>query len=170
MKTVLDTARIRMREWTRSDLDSLATMVADEDQMRFYPRTKTRAEASAWIERNLSLYQEYGFGFWFMEPRDSGDFLGYCGIRPWSLDGMNGIEMGWHTRKAFWNRGFATEAAAACRDLAFSRFGLPRLLGEIDPANLASVCVAEKIGMRPERTATRDGYPCTIYSIQQTGG
>jgi hypothetical protein len=42
-------------------------MVADEDQMRFYPRPKTRDEASAWISRNLVLYKEYGFGFWFIE-------------------------------------------------------------------------------------------------------
>jgi hypothetical protein len=92
-------------------------MVADEDQMGFYPRPKTRDGAAAWIERNLTLYQAHGFGFWLMESTHGGEFLGYCGIRPLSIDTASEIEMGWHIRKEFWSHGLATEAASACRDL-----------------------------------------------------
>ena len=56
-----------MREFSQDDLDDLAAMVADEDQMTFYPRPKTRDEASAWISRNIAVYEEHGFGFWFIE-------------------------------------------------------------------------------------------------------
>ena len=51
-------------------------MVADEEQMRFYPRPKTREEASAWISRNLALYEERGFGFWLIAARGTSEFLG----------------------------------------------------------------------------------------------
>lgn len=169
MKTVLQTARISMREWSRADLDRLATMVGDQDQMRLYPRPKTRSEALAWIDRNRALHEEHGFCFWLMESIKEAEFLGYCGIRPWSLAGADEIEIGWHTRKEFWNRGFATEAANACRDLAFSRFDLGRLIGEIDPANSASRRVAEKIGMRPERKVVRDGYSFIIFAVERAG-
>lgn len=167
MTTIVDTTRMRLREFTESDLDDLATMVTDEDQMPFYPRPKTRAEALAWINRNLTLYHHHAFGFWFMESVGDSDFLGYCGIRPLVLDGAEETEIGWHTRKDFWNRGLATEAAMACRDLAFTRFDIPRLVATIDPTNAPSIRVADKIGMRLEKEAVLDGWPCVIYSLER---
>jgi RimJ/RimL family protein N-acetyltransferase len=111
MMPILETQRLKLREFSQDDLDDLAAMVADEDQMRFYPRPKTRDEASAWISRNLALSKKYGFGFWFIESLPSSDFLGYCGIRPLALDGASELEIGWHTMKTTWNQGIATEAA-----------------------------------------------------------
>lgn len=166
MATILETTRIRLREFTERDLDTLATMVTDEGQMRFYPRPKTRDEASAWIRRNVRFYQEHGFGFWLMESTTTADFLGYCGIR--RHDELHDIEMGWHTMKTYWNQGFATEAALASRDLAFSRFALERLIGVVDPKNVASIRVAEKIGMRPERKTVLEGDAWIIYAIHRS--
>jgi RimJ/RimL family protein N-acetyltransferase len=165
MMTILQTPRTRLREFTEGDLDTLADMVADEEQMRFYPRPKTRGEASDWIKRNISLYEQHGFGFWFIESVATGDFVGYCGLRP--HEELPDIEIGWHTNKKYWNQGLATEAAHACRDLAFDRFALDRLIGIVDPDNVASVRVAEKIGMRAERAATFDGYRCIVYAVER---
>lgn len=76
MTSILETRRLRLREFRPDDLDELAAMVADEEQMRFYPGPRTRDEACAWIGRNLSLYEERGFGFWLMESRRTSEFLG----------------------------------------------------------------------------------------------
>jgi RimJ/RimL family protein N-acetyltransferase len=161
---VAETQELRLREFCRDDLDVLAAMVADEEQMTFYPRPKTRDEAAAWIGGNLELYERYGYGFWLVESRATAVFLGYCGIRPLELDGADEIEIGWHTHKSTWNRGVATEAAAVVRDLAFRRFGVARLVAIIHPDHVASRRVAEKIGMSAERRATvEDGYPAVIY-------
>jgi RimJ/RimL family protein N-acetyltransferase len=142
-------------------------MVADPDQMTFYPRPKTRSEAAAWIGRNLALYAQHGFGIWRVEPRRGADFVGYCGIRPLDLDGDGEIEIGWHMHKRFWNRGLATEAAAAARDLAFGRFDVQRLVAVIHPDHVASRRVAERIAMRPERATVLDeDYPALIYAIE----
>jgi RimJ/RimL family protein N-acetyltransferase len=167
MTPILETQRFRLREFDQDDLDDLAAMVADEDQMRFYPRPKTRDEASAWISRNLSLYEEYGFGFWFIESLPTSGFLGYCGIRPLALEGAPEIEIGWHTRKTAWNQGIATEAAAAARDLAVRRFALSRLVAIIHPDHIASRRVAEKIGMHEEKTTILDDYPAVIYTTER---
>jgi RimJ/RimL family protein N-acetyltransferase len=166
MTTIVETTRMRLREFSEADLGNLTVMVTDQDQMRFYPRPKTRDEALAWIHRNLALYDEHGFGFWLIELSESGDFLGYCGIRPLSIDGADEIEMGWHTKKTSWNQGIATEAAIATRDIAFSRFALSRLVAVIHPGHLASRSVAEKIGMHAEKTTVLDDNPCVIYTIQ----
>lgn len=168
MTPILETQRFRLREFDQDDLDDLAAMVADEDQMRFYPRPKTRDEASAWISRNLSLYEEYGFGFWLIESLPTSGFLGYCGIRPLALEGASEIEIGWHTKKTSWNQGVATEAATAAWDLASRRFALSRLVAIIHPDHIASRRVAEKIGMHEERTTILDDdYPAVIYTTER---
>ena len=166
LKAVLETSRIRLRPFTTRDLNVVAEMVEDEEQMRFYPRPRTRDEASAWIDRNLSLYEEHGYGIWFIESFETSEFLGYSGVRPIAVEGVDETEIGWHTRKKFWGQGFATEAAGACRDLAFERLGAQRLIALIDPTNAASVRVAEKIGMQPEREAVVDDYACVIYVVE----
>jgi len=163
MTAILETRRLKLREFQRDDLDELAAMVADEEQMRFYPGPRTRDEAWAWIGRNLSLYEEPGFGFWLVESRPTSEFLGYCGIRPLVLEGASTTEIGWHTKKTSWNRGIATEAAAGVRDLAFARFAQTRLVALIHPDHLASRRVAEKIGMREEAAIVFDGDPYMTY-------
>ena len=166
MTMVLETQRMRLREYTRGDLETLAAMVGDEEQMRYYPRPKTRDEASAWIDRNVSLYEERGFGFWFMEAITTGEFLGYCGIRPHET--LPDIEMGWHTNKRFWGQGLATEAAKASRALAFDRFDIPRLIAIVHPQHIASRRVAENLGMHPDRKTILDDYPCIVYAIERS--
>ena len=166
MTTLVETDRLQLREFGAHDLDELAAMVADEEQMTFYPRPKSREEAAAWISWNLALYEERGFGSWLVASRATSQFLGYCGIRPLTLHGASEIEIAWHTKKTSWNHGIATEAAAATRDLGFARFRLRRLIAVIHPAHLASRRVAEKIGMEPERTTIVDeDYPAVIYAI-----
>ena len=167
LKAVLQTSRTRLRPFTAQDLDVVAAMVEDEEQMRFYPRPRTRDEASAWIDRNLSLYEKHGYGMWFIESLETSEFLGYCGVRPIRIEGVEETEIGWHTRKKVWGQGVATEVARGCRDLAFSQLGAERLIALIDPTNVASVRVAEKTGMRPEREAVVDDYACVIYAVER---
>lgn len=167
MTTLLRTGRLALREFTESDLDALATMMADHDQMSLYPRPRTRDETLDWLRHNLRLYEERGFGFWLMEGVERKEFRGYCGIRPVRIDGIEEIEMGWHTKKHFWGQGLATEAATACRDLAFTRFDIPRLVATIDRDNPPSISVASKIGMRREKEAVIDGWSCIVYSVDR---
>ena len=78
------------------------------------------------------------------------------------------VELGWHTRRTFWNRGIATEAATAARDLAFRCFGLSRLVAVIHPDHIASRRVAENIGMHDEKTTViDDDYPAVIYATKR---
>jgi ribosomal-protein-alanine N-acetyltransferase len=168
MTEVLETCRLRLREFRRDDLDKLAAMVADEGQMRFYAQPRTRDEASAWIGRNLSLYEEHGFGFWLIESRPTSAFLGYCGIRPLLLENEPWTEIGWHTKKTSWNQGIATEAATAVSGHAVARFGRTRLIALIHPEHFASRRVAEKIGMREKGAILYDDDPYVTY-VSESG-
>jgi RimJ/RimL family protein N-acetyltransferase len=165
MTTILETPRLRLREYTHGDLDDLAAMFADDELMRYYSHPKSRDESLAWIEWNLELYEQRGFGLWVMESLETSEFVGDCGLTPQTIDGATDIEVGWHTRREYWNQGLATEAASACRDHAFGDLGLQRLISIIHPDNIASRRVAEKLGMEVERSVPNDSSPKVIYAM-----
>jgi RimJ/RimL family protein N-acetyltransferase len=159
--------RLRLREFRDDDLDVLAAMVGDVEQMTFYPRPKTREEAAAWIRLNTGLYATRGFGTWLIETLPGRRFAGYCGIRPLELDQVSEIEIGWHVHKHFWKQGIATDAAALVCDAAATRFGLERLVALVHPDHTASRRVAENVGMRRERmTVLEADYPAIVYAAE----
>lgn len=161
---VLTTPRLILREMTGADLDNLAALFGDEEVMRYYPKPMTRDEARSWIEWNQRLYRRHGFGLWAMALRDSGEFAGDCGLTPQYVDGIREIEVGYHVRTSLQGQGYATEAAAAARDFARDTLFLTRLIAIINPANVPSQRVAEKIGLRPEKHATVFGSDQLIYA------
>jgi RimJ/RimL family protein N-acetyltransferase len=160
-----ETPRLRLRRLRSSDLDAVAAMVADPEQMRFYPRPKRRREVGEWLAWNLALYDEGGFGTWYLESAPDGAFTGYCGIRPLLLDGQREVELAWHVKKTHWNHGLATEAASMAVGLGFGAFGLSRLVAIIHPDNGASLRVAQKLGMAEERRLPHDGEPIVVHAI-----
>lgn len=132
---------------TRDDLGPMAELLSDPRVMAYYPAPKTRAEAAAWIAWNEDNYARHGYGLWIVETH-AGEFLGDCGLTWQRLGDEVKLEVGYHMRSDRQGQGYATEAAAACRDLARDSLGASELVAIIDPDNTASRRVAEKIGMR----------------------
>jgi RimJ/RimL family protein N-acetyltransferase len=165
----LETERLILRELGDGDLDHLVALLGDPDVMRFYPHPKTREEARGWLDWNLGLYAERGHGLWAMVLKDTGEFVGECGLTPQPVDGSEEIEIGWHVRKDLWRKGFASEAATACLRYGFDQMGLDRIVSIIAPANVASHGVATKIGMTLDRTSVweKSGLPEHIFVIKR---
>ncbi len=162
--SVLTTDRLALREMVDGDLDSIATLLGDEDVMRYYPRPKTRGEARGWIAWNRSLYRQHGFGLWIMTLIAGGGFVGECGLTIQRVDNVNEVEVGYHVMPEYQHRGYAVEAAAACLRVAGERFGIDRVIAVINPDNLPSRRVAERIGLRPEKHSTMYGHDRLIYT------
>jgi RimJ/RimL family protein N-acetyltransferase len=161
---VLRTQRLILREMTDDDLDDIARLLGDPEVMRYYPRPKTRAEAKGWIGWNRSLYQQHGFGLWIMTLADTGEFVGECGLTIQVVDATEEVEVGYHLLPAFQRRGYATEAASACRRAALDTFGADRVIAVINPDNRPSQLVAERIGLRVEKHAQLYGADRVIYA------
>jgi RimJ/RimL family protein N-acetyltransferase len=150
---------------TEDDLDDMAALLGDPDVMRYYPRPKTREESLGWIDWNRRNYRDEGFGLWLVTLRDTGEFVGDCGLTPQEIGGVTDVEVGYHVRAGLQGNGYATEAAAACRDHARDVLGVRRLIAIIRPANRPSQRVAEKIGLPFEREAvSRSGLPVRIHA------
>lgn len=150
--TVLETDRMWLREMTHDDVEPLLGIFGDPQAMAYYPGTKDRAEAHAWVRWVRDSYARHGFGLWVAERKPVGEFAGQCGIMLQEIDnGTVEHEIGYLFLRRLWNQGLATEAARAVRDHAFGPLGLPRVVSLITPANRPSRRVAEKIGMTLER-------------------
>ena len=154
-----------LRRLEMSDVDALMGIFSDPKAMRYYPGTKSRSEAEEWVAWNLDSYRERGFGLWGAILKDSGEFVGQCGLVAQEVDGRGEIEIGYLFLRRFWARGLATEAARACRDYGFSTLGYDRLVSLIDPSNLASRRVADKVGMRLEKHTHKWGKRICVYAI-----
>ncbi len=159
------TQRLTFREMTADDIDDMAALLGDSDVMRYYPRPKDREEALAWIEWNQRLYRDNGFGLWLITLRATGEFVGDCGLTPQDVEETTDIEIGYHVRAELQGRGYATEAAAACRDYARNVLNLDRLITIIAPDNVPSQRVAIKLGLTLEReAATKSGSQVRVYA------
>jgi RimJ/RimL family protein N-acetyltransferase len=160
------TTRLEFREMTLADLDDLASLLGDPEVMWVYPEPYSRDEARTWIDHNRRTYRDVGFGLWLLTLRDTGEFVGECGLTPQMVEGTAEVEVGYHIRTKFQGQGLATEAAGACRDFARTVAGLPRLVALIDHRNLASQRVAAKIGLTFEREAVVPTKVLGVWSAQ----
>jgi ribosomal-protein-alanine N-acetyltransferase len=168
---ILETIRLRLREFTIEDADALALVLSDPETMRYYPAPCDRAGVEQWIERNRRRYQQDGVGLWAMELKRTQDvkteeMIGDCGIVRQHVKGERRYEIGYHLRRDFWGQGLATEAAIACRDWAFAHLKTERLISLIRPENLPSRRVAERTGMTVWEQVNWGGLPHCVYSIE----
>ncbi len=164
---VLETERMVLRRMGMSDVDDLMGIFSDPEAMSYYPGTKSRSEAEAWVRNQLDRYRDHGIGLWAAILKDSGEFAGQCGLTMQEVEGREEVEIGYLFLRKYWNRGLATEAAQACRDHGFA-LGYDRLVSLIDPGNLASLRVAEKVGMTLEKEVEKWGKRICVYSIDRT--
>ena len=140
----------------------------DPAVMRFSYGIKTREGVQAWLRQCLERYQNWGFGPYAVVEQSSHNVIGYYGLCFFpNLDGQAEVEIGYRLRRSAWCKGYATEAATAVRDYAFAVLGMKRLIALIDPSNIASIRVAEKIGMRYEKEIMLEGYdhPDHVYVL-----
>ena len=84
---VLETERMTLRQMTLTDVDDLLGIFSDSEAMRFYPGTKDRAEAEAWVRWNVGMYEKHGHGLWIAALKGTGQFAGQCGLVVQELEG-----------------------------------------------------------------------------------
>jgi len=146
-RVVLETERLRLRLLTLADVDRVLSIFSDPVAMKHFASTRDRAMTIASIERNLARYEADGYGFWACLRKDDGEYLGNCGLLKQEVNGRHYVEVGYHFLRKHWGRGYASEAAIACRDHAFIALGVDEVISLIVAANESSICVARRNGM-----------------------
>jgi [ribosomal protein S5]-alanine N-acetyltransferase len=162
---ILQTARLRLRELTSADLDFVASMMGDVEVSRHYGRRFTRSQAKVWLDHQLQRYREDGHGLWLVIDRMIGTPIGQVGLMLQELGDQELPEVGWLLHRPFWGFGYATEAASATRDAAFTRWHYAAVISLIRPENFRSRKVAERIGMRPGRVVEFQGFKHIVFHV-----
>lgn len=172
---IAETSRLILRQFRLDDLEAMNAVYRDAEVMRYGDGVQSPARVRAWIGDWIEKYYlQWGFGMWAVMEKKTAVVIGYCGLSQFPGRCAEGeTEIGFRLARRHWGCGFATESAMAVRDHAFAELRLPCLIALIAPANVASIRVAEKIGMRYEREAMLAGYdhPDEVYSVNRvTGG
>ena len=155
-RVILETDRLQLREMGMSDLAALSVMLQDEKVMYAYNGAFNDEETVAWMQKQLRRYGEYGFGLWGMFDRVSDEMIGQCGITMQEYKAMLVPEIGYLLAYEHWHKGYATEAAMACREYGFEKLHFDALYSIIRDTNVASQNVALRNGMKPVDTIVKN--------------
>jgi len=164
----LVTERLLLRRLELSDFDAYAAICADPEVRRYLGDGRPLERPAAWREMAFLLghWELRGFGQWAVVKRDNEELLGRAGL--WQPEGWPGLEVGWVFGRPYWGRGFATEAARAGLDHAFSALGAQRVISLIHPENERSIRVAQRLGERYERHVELSRTPHHVYGIERS--
>lgn len=132
---------------TAADLPELAAILQDAETMTAYEGPFDDAMVADWLASNLDRYRLDGFGLWAVLLRGTGELIGQCGLTRQHILGEDVMEVGYLFNRSYWHRGYAVEAARACRDHAFGRLGAQRVYAQVRDTNIASMNVAMRCGM-----------------------
>jgi RimJ/RimL family protein N-acetyltransferase len=163
----LETPRLLLLPWERSDRDLLRPIATDPEVMRYITNGAPWSEDRIvrFIERQITSLAEHGYCRWKLVEKASGRTIGFCGAGSWR--DLPLPEIGWWLARDAWGKGYATEAARAALEDLFGRIGLARVTSIAMPANLASLHVMEKLGLRPECEFDHEGMRLLRYGVSR---
>ena len=150
---LLETARLRLRQFTPDDVDRLVELDSDPEVMRYITYgmpTPRETYVSVILPRWLAIHRATPLlGYWAAEDRGDGAFHGWFHLRPDRIDAGE-QELGYRLRRASWGQGYASEGAAALIEHGFLRVGADKISARALAGNRASRAVMEKCGLRYE--------------------
>lgn len=166
IKVPILTPRLELRPFNESDIEGIAALLADREATRFIGSVKSREVAADSVRSMRDAFAARGWGTLAVVQRGEEGCVGYCGVRP--LPHTAEIEIAFALQQRCWKRGYATEAASASIDAAFTSLRIRSIVATVYPDNKPSLRVLEKLGMRLE-SEVFGHWPMTtalLYRIQ----
>lgn len=121
-------------------------------------------EAARQLVINYPQYKKYGFGRWTIKLKETGEFLGWCGLK--FNEDIEEVDIGFRLSRKHWNKGYSTEAAKASLEYGFTQHNIKRIIGRADKRNTASIRVLEKLGLKFEKNYNDNGVENVLYAIE----
>jgi RimJ/RimL family protein N-acetyltransferase len=164
---ILETKRLVFRRLVPDDLDALFALYRDAEIRRYFPEgTLTFEETKEELEWFLNGHPDHPeLGLWATIHKETGRFIGRCGLLPWTIEQRSEVEVAYLLAKEFWGQGLGTEAARGIVDYGVEQLHLSRFICMIDADNHASARVARNIGMTLENEMKDEGGPFLLYSM-----
>ena len=153
MKPYIETERLYLRQWQASDFAIFAAMNADPEVMKYFPKLLSAKVSDIIASKCQQLIEDNGWGFWALSLKDCSEkndaFIGFVGLNQTHADMSFApcVEIAWRLRKEFWGQGYATEAARASLDFAFSELALEEVVAFTAVINKRSQLLMKRIRM-----------------------
>jgi ribosomal-protein-alanine N-acetyltransferase len=144
---ILETERLYLREMNQSDFASLCRILKDDDAMYAYEGAFSDDEVREWLDRQIARYHKWGFGLWAVVLKETNEMIGQCGLTMQNWKDGEVLEIGYLFEREYWHKGYATEAAQACKKYAFETLNAAEVCSIIRDTNTASQNVAIRNGM-----------------------
>lgn len=145
----LETDRLILRQWKKSDYSEFAKLTSDPLVMKFFPRVLTKTDSDQLASKIETLIKDNGWGFWAVELKSTSMFIGFIGLHYQDLDIPNApfVEIGWRLSSNQWGFGYASEAAKRALKYAFEELSTTSVYAFTTIKNLPSKSVMTRIGM-----------------------
>lgn len=171
MAVIVETERLILRRFTMDDVGAMHRILGDAEVMAFSIKgVQSRKDVEDLLKRQIGEYDKHGFGNWAVVEKGSGQLIGVCGLRSQRIEDNQEFEISYRFNKDWHGRGYATEAARAVRQYAFTSLGMKRVVSLIESGNRASVGVAQKNGMRLDREVVFMGVRAGLYVVEAPMG
>lgn len=165
MKYICETSRLLIRETHQEDADFIVKLLNSKGWLQYIGdrKVKKREDGIQYISsRFMASYAEFGFGFWAVIEKESQKAIGICGIvkRPTLED----VDLGYAFLPEYFGKGYAFEATSAILEVAKTKFDISTLIAIVQPDNLRSIKLLEKLSFSYERdTLFEDGALLALY-------
>ncbi|WMJ23831.1 GNAT family N-acetyltransferase [Paludicola sp. MB14-C6] len=171
MDKIFETKRLYARKLTKDDWNNLSDILQDEQAMYAYEHAFSDEEVTDWLNRQLKRYEDDGIGLWALIDKKTGKFVGQAGLTKQNSPIGTEFEIGYLLKRSEWHKGYATEAAIACKEYAFTTLGLDRVVSFIRDNNYSSQAVAKRVGLTKQNEFTINYYNVTmphyVYVIEK---
>lgn len=163
MKQILETERLILREFDIKDASNFYKLNLNPNVIR-YPGEEafSSVENAERFLANYTAYQDYGYGRWAVIKKQTGEYLGWCGLK---LD-KGKTDLGFRFFEEHWGKGYAKESAQACLDYGFQKLGLKEIIGRAMKENIASIRVLEKIVMKYDSDLDCADFPGVLHKLK----
>jgi ribosomal-protein-alanine N-acetyltransferase len=163
----LETPRLFMRPFEAADLDAIHGVYSDPEVMRWVGTgpVANRTTTARMLEGYAAHQRAHGFSFWAVVETATDALIGDAGLH---RTAAGETEFGYTLAQSAWGRGYATEAARAWLDAAFTQLGIDEVIALAEPPNRASLHVLEKVGLRPHGTRMTFGREHVLYRITRS--
>lgn len=170
MKYLLDqneTERLLFRKIQDTYFDVWLEFHKDPSTSLYWKGEKEAPETECrkWYEKQYWRYENDLGGMNALIEKHSGKLIGHCGLIVQNVDGNTELEIAYSLLPAYWNKGYAAEAAMKCRDTAFANNYSDSLISIINTTNIPSQKVALKVGMQVEKQTIYNGNEVDIFRI-----
>jgi RimJ/RimL family protein N-acetyltransferase len=162
----IQTPRLLIRSFTEDDAEAMFKVLGDPETMRFFSiwLAKSVDNARGFIRWVTGMERDFGYSFWAVVEKQTGEVIGDCGLAPLEGEGPE-VELGCDLRRDRWNLGFATEAGAACLEYGFRVLKLDRIIAVTHPDNIGARRALEKLDMKLEGRGQHYGSESLEFAV-----